>query len=371
MGFQPSASKAGLLLRCSRPFSPDVEVPRGEPTEAMRYGSCIHALVEGRVKGSPSQEVEAATCAKWGVRDVTSAQIHAGAALKKLGEWCRGDNPLGIVFRVMFSELPLATKIAGAWSTRVCDFEPEEHRYDLRDGEVGGTFDLLLRSEDGMTMVVVDLKTGSYGDWTRPEVLPQMQSLVMQARVRPQWRAPHWYAAILHSQADLPPAMYLSEEIKAEDSKRHLTAIRVPFGRIGDGSLTPGEWCFLCPAREGCPANDGAMLARSGALVKMSTAELMKEAVDPGALHMFLQQFEALAKRARSALRAEVERGALVIRPDGKTLVLKEKTIESLSKASIIRALGKEEGEKVIQDLRDRGVVETSTHLEVRAVEDK
>lgn len=374
MGRQVSASRTDLLLHCTRPFDPDLEVAPTVPTEPMLYGSCIHGLADYRLKGGTSQAREAEECVKWGVEDVVSAQVHVGVMLECLRKWCEGDNPLGVKFRVMLSEVPQATSLT-PFRTRVCGFDAETHTYDLKEGEIAGTFDVLLCSieEDPKARpryaVVVDHKTGLYGDWTDPGALPQMRTLVMQTRARKQWGAEKWYAAILSSPRDMPPVMYLSDEITLEDSAAHLGKLRVAHSRIGDGSLTPGEWCFRCPAKEGCPSNDGALLARSGAMVKMSTKELMKEAVEPGQLHMFLAQFDALAKRARAALRAEVARGEIIYRPDGKTLVLREKTTERLSKSSIVKKLGKEKGEAVIEALRKQGLTETETHLELVAVD--
>lgn len=335
----------------------------------MLYGSCIHAMVDGRLKGTATPEADAATCKKWGVEDVKGAVVHADIALACLRAWCAGDNPMGVKFEVLFSEVPLATHV-GKWRTRVTGFEEADHVYELREGEVAGTFDILLGSLDGEWRVVVDLKTGSYGTWTMPAVLGQMKTLVAQCRVKREWAAPKWAAAILHSQAGLPPVMYCSDDIPKADSKKHLALVSDAMKRVGDGSLRPGAWCMKCSAREGCPANDGALLARSGAMVKMSTAELMKEAVEPGQLHMFLQQFDALAKRARAALRAEVERGALVIRPDGKVLVIREMMVErGLSKKGIVAALGKVEGEKLLDELRAKGVLEEVAEQRMVAVD--
>ena len=61
----------------------------------------------------------------------------------------------------------------------------------------------------------------------------------------------------------------------------------------------------------------------------------------------------------------------VAVRPDGKLLIIRQKTQENLSKASIIRALGKVQGEKLIQELRENGVIETSEREELHAVDDK
>ena len=375
MARQVTASKTGLLLRCARPFDPATPIEPREPTEAMKYGSCIHKLLELSLK---SLEVDyEGVCSKWGVEDVEGAKRHLGAILEALkGFMQEGGNPFGVKFGVLFTEVPYATLVAPKSKntpprTRECGFDAETHTYDLREGELGGTYDILLYSKD-WGYIVVDLKTGSYGDWTQPNLLPQMQTLVLQSRLKFKrgGRLGRFAAAILHSEKDAPPVIYC-EEIGAAESAHHLKVLRAAMGRIGDGSLTPGEWCAKCPALEGCPANDGNLLARSESLVKAANTELMTAAAEPGKLHMFLQQFEALAKRARELLREQVEGGAVITRPDGKTLAIREVEKESLSKASVIEALGKEEGERLIEELRSKGAVKSVVSRNLVAVSDK
>lgn len=374
MGIQPTASKTALLLQCGRPFAEDTELGEREVGPEAIYGSCIHELLARSLScNGVNLEQTKTICDRWGIEDMLEARAHVDSILKCLELWCV-ENPWGRQFRVVTVEWPQGTKVSKCGNGRsyTTDFDAASHTYDLRPDEIGGSFDVLLRSIDldgtPSINVVVDLKTGTYGDFTRPEVLPQMQTLVLQTRTNPAFFGEVWAAAILHAPAGWPPVMYCSDEIGAEDSRAHAMRLFHALVRVGDRSLTPGPECGRCPAREACPANDGSLLARSGAMVKAANEALSKDAVDPGALHQFLATFDTLAKRARLALRARVEAGEVITRPDGAVLTLVPKEVENLSKASVVRAMGKHDGERVLAELRTHGAIEKTTRVEMRAV---
>jgi hypothetical protein len=136
--------------------------------------------------------------------------------------------------------------------------------------------------------------------------------------------------------------------------------------------MRPGGHCKYCPARASCPAKDGELLLNAGALVRgvVSEGALTKQ-VDPGALHFFVKEMARLSERALAEIKASVQAGALYLRPDGKALVIRKKTVEGLSKASIVRALGKAKGERVISRLRKQGCCDVSEREELHAVDEK
>ena len=356
---QVTASRIYLLLECSRPFDPNVETVREEPTEAMRYGSAFHEVLE--LNAGP-KDVRA-IAKKWGI-DATELAQHATRALLYLKKWMAGDNIWGETFRAVFKEQHLATRVsvdAQRVDSRECDFDAETHHYDLQPGEFGGTSDLVVRSS--ARTIVVDYKTGDFGEFHTPSKIPQMLALALQHHADG--------VAILHTPRGAMPVMH-AETVSGEELGRFVERFELARFRIGDGSLRPGPWCTRCPARESCPAKDGELLTRASSLIKhtISREELGKP-VDKGAFHMFLGELARLEKRAREVLKADVKAGEVIARPDGKVLVIREKTVESLSKSSIVEALGKAKGEKEIERLRKLGCVRSDTREELHAVDDK
>jgi hypothetical protein len=99
---------------------------------------------------------------------------------------------------------------------------------------------------------------------------------------------------------------------------------------------------------------------------------LEAQAVAAGKLHLFLAEFERLAKLGRAELRGFVETakslGIEVHRPDGKRLALVNKKQERLSKKSILSALGVGEGEKLFKRLREAGALVEVEGEELRAL---
>lgn len=357
---QVTASKVGLLLNCQRPFDPATPISREEPSEAMRYGSALHEALEHEGRKVDFE----ALAKKWKLPSQCAVELqqHAIRALRFLTDWMR-KNQFEVKFQAVSRETHRATRFGKmrAPETRTCNFDVETHHYDLHKGEFGGTDDLLLVAGD--IRIVLDYKSGDYGTWHSPASLPQMLTLALQTEAT--------HVAILHTPREGVIQLYV-EEVTKEALEEHASRLWSAMRRIGDGSLRPGDWCKRCPAREGCPSKDGELLTRSTNMLAtiVKGAPLMPGDVDPGKLHMFLQEFERLAKRAREALREEVRSGAVIARPDGKVLRLKPQERESLSKASVVRALGKQKGEKMLTKLRDLGAIETST-IEMLVAEDE
>ncbi len=356
---QVTASRVGLLLSCARPFDPAVEHTPTVATEAMRYGSALHEALELQTTVD-----FAALIAKWDLPAECADELraHAIRTLACLKAWLNKGNPWGAVFKVVSRETHRATNIIRL-QTRECAFEPDAHTYDLRDGEFGGTDDLVVEDSDGVR-VVIDYKSGDWGEFHKPADMPQMMTLALQTEADA--------VAILHSPRAGVPVMYC-DELSREDVQDFHKRLLAAWGRIGDGSLRPGKWCARCPARESCPAKDGELLQRAGAMIQLAVkSDAMQAPVDKGQFHMFLQELGRLEKRAKEVLKADVRAGEVIVRPDGKVLVIKEKTSESLSKSSIVAALGKQKGEALIEKLRKQGCVKESIHEELHAVsEDK
>ena len=146
--------------------------------------------------------------------------------------------------------------------------------------------------------------------------------------------------------------------------------------------MKPGVWCKWCVARDICPTRDADLLERSGdvlqgltaaggllsgethaAMVTMEHSARLSKERKLGSLYVVVQQAEKLAARIRDEMRKEIlaEDGNLMPEtPDGRILTIRTFEKESLSKASVIRALGKLDGERMLTKLRKAGAIETS-----------
>jgi protein-L-isoaspartate O-methyltransferase len=102
-------------------------------------------------------------------------------------------------------------------------------------------------------------------------------------------------------------------------------------------------------------------------LAKVSGTDLLALDISPGEMHLFIQRLERLIEQAKTRIRAEVLSGVVVERPDGKTLVPNQVSKESISKASILRALGPEKGQALLDELREAGALTQISYTEVRA----
>ncbi len=368
MGIQHTASRTALLLECARPFAEDTRIVPNDATEAMRYGSAFHEICE---LGSRAKPDKIAT--KWGPGlDADELHAHAVKTLAFLKDWLAGNNIYGETFEVVGVERHQAVRVwrpRGEITLRVdvreCEFDAESHFYTLRPNEFGATYDVLVAN--GNRTVVIDYKTGEWGEYHSPKDIPQMMALALATRADS--------VAVLHTPragSAMPLVMY-ADDVDEDERAAFAKRVHKARKRIGDGSLRPGAQCGRCPARESCPAKDGELLQRAGALVQLvSKSEAMTiPPIDKGQFHMFLAELGRLEKRAREVLRQEVKDGAVIVRPDGKVLVIREKTTSHLSQSSIVRNLGPKRGGALIEKLRGMGVIETETHDELWAVDDK
>lgn len=365
---QPTASRADLLLQCTFPFSPDRVREHEEPGEAALYGIKWHAAMAELLRPGMGFGAESLSGLE------RELQQHVSSALSKLSKWLAANNWVKRCRRYVEVSLAYCPRTATA---RSC--EPpsvEEHIYpDLRADEIGGTADLIVVPNDKTRpLLVLDHKTGVWGDFSRPERLPQLQVLAMAAMLR--YGRTSAIMAVLHTPRDGLPIIYESEEHGFDYLGQH-SKLRLQMARIGDGSLRPGPHCDRCPVRSQCPAKSADLLNEAGALVEKATlvgSELVLVSNTNGAitreekigrLHLLISRFRELDEAARREMKSALENepGLEPVRPDGKTLVLKTRQVERLSKSSILKALGKVEGEKMLAKLRKLGALETKEEV--------
>lgn len=347
---QVTASKSDLLLGCTYPFGESAVLTPREPGEAAEYGTQLHKWLEYYLLASMGTfSPESLT---WG-DEVASHGERIGEFLL---QWCDNNH-----YRVVGVERHLAAKISktGVAKTRGCKFDAATHTYNLRAGEIGGTYDVLLEADDG-TRCVLDLKSGDYGAFHKPQEMPQMLTLALATRAE--------YVAVLHSpRGGLPPIIY-HEPVTFKRLKSHGAALYAAMQRIGDGSLRPGEWCRYCPAKENCVAFQGSNIIAASSLVRTANAgNLFKGDKNPAEMKRVFGVIKKLYDSALADARIKVEAGEVFEDSEGKVLTLVEKTVEDISKKSILEALGPEDGENAITALRALGCIKSTTRVEMHS----
>lgn len=396
---QPSMSRTGLLLECSFPFGQVVSTAASSD-DAADYGSCFHELLAGIITNDwvlPSTSAIENVAKRWGLDETAAAELapHLGEASVTLRRWLEGANPFRVNFLIkgarVLVEQAYALRneppkgIRHYWRARARLTSPPTqngHVYeDLRPGELAGTADLVIvppRRTRSIPLLVLDHKTSVVEEFYEPLKKPQLLSLaraVSLAHVTP----PAGVAVgVLHARRRGLSAVYADVAPK-ELLEEHASQVFSKMSRIGDGTMRPGPWCVSerCPAREVCPARHGQLLEKSSGLLtgliefaQAGNPVALAPAPAPaaglsrekklGALYAVVQQAEKLAEASRKEIRNEVLAGALPELPGGGVLTIRKYPKENLSKASILRAYGKLEGERLLAKLRTQGAIESS-----------
>jgi hypothetical protein len=364
---QPTMSKTDRLLACAFPWGREVaaEEDVGQPA---RFGSAFHELMA--MRKSPSRRTIAKIAAKWtrdGDVDRNELEARFLAAKPVLDGWLAGENPWNIDFRrwAVEHEIGLAYNYENDTARRIA--LPDEHHIynDARPNELPGAADIFAQERHivriSSTILILDHKSG----FTVPQPCEsgQLKSLALAAcRLTGAKRA---IIGFPHAPSDSSPII-LADELIGDELDAHRDALRDAFARIGDGSLKPGEHCKWCPALPICPAHTSALAEMRGDSSVLATAE------DVGRAHQRLTQLRSQFKQydalITAELRAWVRKNGAAPRPDGGTVDLVERSYESLSKSSIVRALGPIRGGREIRRLEKLGCVEESKRVELRKI---
>jgi ribosomal protein L19E len=78
-------------------------------------------------------------------------------------------------------------------------------------------------------------------------------------------------------------------------------------------------------------------------------------------LYELLKCFRALDEAGTKEIRRLVQEGKIIETRDGKVLAIRTEKFETLSKKSVIEALGKVAGEKELKRLRAKGAIREAT----------
>jgi len=372
------------LLACPRPFDPALKNEPDEPGEPARYGSSFHAVVAACLKTGGSGKKAALETTPAYARavdeaakqyDVRSARDelagHAKSSVKVLRNWLEREKLKVAEIEAAYVVHP---HMNGTWLAKAIPPHDEDHRYAIEVGQIAGTVDLIALSSNRARAIVIDHKTGS-GDadhFAQPASIPQMRTLGLVADA-----ASEIEVGIFHADRRGLPIMY-AEPYERLAQRAHAIELHEALARVGTGFLRPGVQCRYCPARVTCPAHAADLLAeRTAALVRSAntfaaepvspTALYTRLAVAPpdalsaearaGVLYDLLKKFRVLEKAGSEAIRRLVRSGAVVETRDGGTLALQEQSYETISKKSIVEALGKIAGEKELARLRKKGAM--------------
>lgn len=389
MGIQPSASRTALLLACPRPFDPNVEEDPDLPGEPARYGSAFHAVLAACLR-SPAKkplEKEPGKFAKHVDRAVVQYDVksvagelagHVKGSVKVLRNWLKREKLEPIEIEAAYAVRPDGD--AGGWTYRTILPHDEEHRYAVDALEIPGTVDLIAVSTNRKRSVTIDHKTGrgEEDSFAQPTKIPQMRTLGLVDFTTGS-ASSTGEVGIFHADRRGLPIVY-TEPYEPLEKRAHVRELKAALSMIGRGFLRPGAQCKRCHARETCPAWAADLLAESTSVLVSSAITLAVEPIDPkmmlalptddapvalearaGALYELLKKFRSLDKAGTAEIKRLVKTGSIIETRDGKTLALQEQTFETLSKKSVLEALGPIAGEKELKRLREKGAIREST----------
>lgn len=389
MSLQPSASRTALLLACPRPFDPDLETESSPGGEAANYGTAFHHVIAECLASPAKKPLERSVdlysktvhkaARKYGVAGAAAELAgHVKSSAQVLRNWL-GREKLEVV--EIERSYAIKPEAAGGWRTREIPPHDEEHRYTVESGELPGTVDLIARDTNRTRTVVLDHKTGGLNvGFAQPAKLAQMKTLGLIGSVKRCEGNRSTRAvvevAIFHADRRGLPIVY-AEPYESVEQRRHAADLHAAFARIGSGYMRPGSHCTYCPARDGCPARTVDLLAESTAVLveganKLTAAPFLVGSPRKGAgelaveeragvLYDLLQRFRALDKAATEEIKRLVREGKIIETRDGKVLAIRMETFETLSKKSVVDALGAIAGEKELKRLRAKGAIREAT----------
>ena len=390
MGLQPSASNTFLLLGCPRPFDPglmlDLEEADNSSNEPRRYGSGAHQVIATVIRHAAFNKkaadkffassayataIDEATT-HYGVRGTAPEMTgHVKSTYGTLRNWAENEGYGALTTKEILVEKSYAIATRGKGGARVIGPPTEEdHAYEaMRPGEIPGTVDLkLVPHEARLPIVFLDHKFGSVDHgFALPAKLPQLRTLGL-ASEGPAEAKRAKVVGIVHADRRGLPVVY-ADPIEARDLAAHRKVLGAALERVGDGSLRAGSWCTHCPARIGCPAHAdnlvgdaaAAIVAAGGVLLRPEASAGLSKVEKAARLYVLRKQLEPLLKAADAETRELVRAGEIIEIPGKGVLTMRKEEYETLSKTSVVEALGKLEGEKELERLRRRGVIKKAT----------
>jgi hypothetical protein len=359
---EPTASATDRFLGCSWPW--------GKPATdnvvgyEARFGLAFHTVLEAhlRHRGRGADKIISRIAKKAAKHhDVDGAEVdeRVNGALPVLRAFLAGDNQWSISFDAwgLAYEVALAYNVVTGTARGVDLPTADTHEYlDRLPGEIPGTFDLLGASHEAV--LVVDHKSGF--DVGSPIESGQLLTLALAAARNTD--ADHAFVAFMHAPKGTAASVY-ADRIDKETLDRHASALLEAHGRRGSGTLRPDFYCKWCRAYSACPTNRPA-------LVELRGKSALKTPEDVGAAYERLREhqrrFEAMADIVDAEIRHWIRENGDAICPSGREVGFVERPFTRLSQQSIVDALGKVAGGRMIEKLRKLGAIESGTRKELR-----
>jgi hypothetical protein len=370
---EPTASKTDRFLGCSLPWGrPQTD---NEVSLPARFGSAFHAVLESRLRGKRGREAASilkATAAKFDV-DAKAVSERVDAVLPVLKAWLVGENPWKIRFtdkawRLSYEET-IAYNIETQTSRRCDPPTSDTHEYrDRQPHEIPGAVDLLgvgidektkrFNGFNHNTVLILDHKSGF--DVGSPMESGQLKTLALAASKL--FACDKAIVAFMHAPAGMTPTIY-ADTLDSDDFARHATSLQEAESRRDSGFIRPDFYCRYCQVFSSCPVNQPALIELRGSR-QLQTAE------DVGEAHQKLQEmtkrFSSMADVIDAEIRSWIRQHGAGVRPDGREVDFVERPFTNLSQASIVRALGKLEGGRMIEKLKKLGAIESGVRKELR-----
>lgn len=390
------------FLNCPWPWDREVP-PLQEHVEGSSYGTAFHAL-----QAAPRSKWAELASTLWPHAEELLA--HAVKARSALIQWLLRDNFLGTPLGVRAVgtkitwihppkvEYSMVFNLEHARARLCAPPTKEEHVYiDQKEKEIAGTADIIIVDDVQKVLVVLDWKTG-FAERLNLFDNDQIKTLLLMASTCDslvgKFSPSEWTfiggIILAHAGATEEHSVRVhAAQIPYDLLIEHLENLRSAQSRVGFGYLrpcvkdAPVNYCRWCPAREICPAQQGATILDARELLGAATQEITRQSSpklskdkrlrEIGRVHQLRTLLHSLERPIiDETLDAVREQGDGVIeRPDGRVLVLRTYQRESLSKSSIIRALGQQKGEQMLHSLREQGCFDESAVEQVVAVDNE
>lgn len=354
---QGSMSKTDLLLQCQYWASPLVTVPKRDPNAKdpyhLRFGSAYHKTQEIHLSSRGKKRPNIPILSKRFEVEIPR--------LKDFYERGREfiDDELERL-GLSDEEYIVEKKIGYDPYTDTARYlvETGERDYSGRKiNELPGTGDLAIVPRDRDVVYVWDWKTGSkvYDS----EVNGQLRSLGLgMARIVQRSTA---IVTIVRIDDDfLEPVPPATLDARSLDLHRDALRRAISQARSANPFLRPGTHCssHYCDYIEMCPAHRDPM----------SLGDEMHSLEDRSRLGVLYARYKAAEKMMEAVgnrFKREIEMNGPFECEDGSHAVLKDASKRTLSKTSIVRALGKVDGLELYDQLVERGCVDETNYMKI------